>query len=409
MFAHYGLRMCYQNIVELELNILILSYHYHPDLSAGSFKNTALVSALEEKLSSDDMITVITTLPGRYNSFSVPAPTYKKANKLTIYRIAVPANLNGLPDQFRAFFIYALNVMRLVRGKSFDLIYVSSSRMMTALLGAGISKIKGVPLYVDFRDIFPDAIKDIIPSGLALFVKPVFLKFEQLIVARASKINLVSFGFYDYFTRRYPNKSFSNFTNGIDEEFVHFASRKKRTPKRVKLQVVYAGNIGKGQGLHSIIPKLAKELENEVDFKVIGDGAQRALLEAELNASCTKNVELLKPVERNRLRKIYDEADVLFLHLNYYEAFLKVLPSKIFEYAATGKPIWAGVSGYAAEFLKNEVENVVLFEPCNDKDAFRSFKELKIKETDRANFVNKYLRSKIMNEMARDIIETTNI
>ena len=46
--------------------------------------------------------------------------------------------------------------------------------------------------------------------------------------------------------------------------------------------------------------------------------------------------------------------DVLFLHLNDYSAFRKVIPSKIFEYAATGKPIVAGVSGYAAEFLRHE-------------------------------------------------------
>ena len=393
----------------LHLNILILSYHYHPDLSAGSFKNTALVSALRDRLSSSDMVTVITTSPSRYNSFSALAPSFERHDRLTIYRIAVPANMNGLLDQVNAFLTYAFNVIRLLRTINSDLIYVSSSRLMTASLGAGISKIKGIPLYVDFRDIFPDAVNDVLPFRLAILIKPIFSMFEQLVVARASKINLVSFGFYDYFQRRYPGKSFSNFTNGVDEEFINFVPKKKRVLKREKLQVVYAGNIGKGQGLHSIIPMLAKELESDVNFKVIGDGGQRALLEAELHASHTKNVELLSPVERNQLKNIYDEADVLFLHLNNYEAFLKVLPSKIFEYAATGKPIWAGVSGYAAEFLKNEVRNVTLFKPCDVNDSVRSFKELKTKEIDRAKFIKKYLRSKIMNEMALDIIEVRNI
>ena len=52
------------------------------------------------------------------------------------------------------------------------------------------------------------------------------------------------------------------------------------------------------------------------------------------------------------LIKKYQEADILFLHLNNYKAFLKVLPSKIFEYSATHKPICAGVSGHSKEFLK---------------------------------------------------------
>ena len=44
-----------------------------------------------------------------------------------------------------------------------------------------------------------------------------------------------------------------------------------------------------------------------------------------------------------------------------------MLPSKIFEYAATGKPILAGVSGYAAEFLNDQVEGVEIFSPCDVK------------------------------------------
>ena len=72
---------------------------------------------------------------------------------------------------------------------------------------------------------------------------------------------------------------------------------------------------------------------------------------------------LLQPVKRDELIEIYQSADVLFLHLNDFDAFKKVLPSKIFEYAATGKPIWAGVAGYAAEFITSKIENSAVFFP----------------------------------------------
>lgn len=390
----------------LNLNILILSYHYHPDLSAGSFKNTALVAALRRKSPPNTNLIVITTLPSRYNSFSAVAPSCEYHDGLTIHRVAVPANIKGLLGQCIAFLIYAFNVIRVVRKIDIDLVYASSSRLMTACLGAGVSKIKQSRFYVDFRDIFLDAIKDVLPYGVALILKPSFSILEKLVVGRASKINLVSYGFHEYFASRYPARSFSNFTNGIDEEFRLFDFTKKRKLETTKLRVVYAGNIGQGQGLHFMIPALAKKLENKVNFIVIGDGAQRNLLEAEMNASGVRNVELFNPVKRNKLKKIYAEADVLFLHLNNYEAFLKVLPSKIFEYAATGKPIWAGVSGYAAEFLTSEVQNVTLFQPCDVSSAVRSFKNLQIRRIDRTKFINKHLRSLIMDEMAFDILET---
>ena len=97
-----------------------------------------------------------------------------------------------------------------------------------------------------------------------------------------------------------------------------------------------------------------------------------------LNLSGCQNVVLLPPVQRDELIAIYQSADVLFLHLNDFDAFKNVLPSKLFEYAATGKPIWAGVASYAAEFITNRIENSAVFPPCNVSVAASSFNDLEI-------------------------------
>ena len=52
---------------------------------------------------------------------------------------------------------------------------------------------------------------------------------------------------------------------------------------------------------------------------------------------------------QHELLNYYNQANILFLHLNSIKAFEKVLPSKIFEYAASNKPILAGVE----DLLKN--------------------------------------------------------
>jgi len=56
--------------------------------------------------------------------------------------------------------------------------------------------------------------------------------------------------------------------------------------------VLYAGNIGEGQGLHRIIPELAKKLEGRAVFRLIGDGERKMLLEQRLVESDCRNVEL---------------------------------------------------------------------------------------------------------------------
>lgn len=76
------------------------------------------------------------------------------------------------------------------------------------------------------------------------------------------------------------------------------------------------------------------------------------------------------------------------------------------EYAATGKPIWAGVAGYSAEFIAQEVENAAIFEPCNIEQAIKSFYLLKIENIDRGSFVGRYTRKAISRAMAQDILAT---
>jgi glycosyltransferase involved in cell wall biosynthesis len=116
------------------------------------------------------------------------------------------------------------------------------------------------------------------------------------------------------------------------------------------------------------------------------------------------NVQLLPPVSRDELIDAYKSADVLFLHLNDYEAFKKVLPSKIFEYAALGKPILAGVEGFAKDFINQNVSNAEVFEPGNSVGAVKALERLSLIEQPRAEFIKKHSRKHIMEDMANDII-----
>lgn len=388
------------------MKVLFLTFYYYPDLSAGSFRSTALVAALKKQLPTCSHIDVITTLPSRYASFSVDAPQYENHGRVTVQRIALPGHKNGMLDQSLAFMTFAREAVKLTKSQDYDLVYASSSRLMTAALGSYVARKKSLPLYLDIRDIFVDTIKDVLSSKLVWALKPLFSVLEKWSVQRAQNINLVSAGFRDYFESRYPGKHFSYFTNGIDKEFLVAQTEAVRNVTSDLPEVVYAGNFGEGQGLHSIIPQLAKHFDGRVKFKLLGDGGRKVQLEVALQEQKVTNVELLAPVSRSELIEIYQRADVLFLHLNDYDAFLKVLPSKIFEYAAVGKPIWAGVAGFASEFLREHVSNAAVFHPCNVKQAIESFEHLELKTQPRKTFVETFSREIIMQNMAADILQT---
>jgi hypothetical protein len=82
-----------------------------------------------------------------------------------------------------------------------------------------------------------------------------------------------------------------------------------------------------------------------------------------------------------------------------------VLPSKIFEYAATGKPIWAGVAGHAATFIAAEVSNAAVFAPCNASEAIDKLDSLILQDQPRRDFVVRYARRNIARAMADDILK----
>ena len=277
--------------------------------------------------------------------------------------------------------------------------------MITAALSAFVARRKRLPLYLDIRDIFVDTINDVLPKKASLLAKPLFSIVERWTITQADHVNLVSKGFSAYFQTRYPRQVYSFFTNGIDSEFIAVKSCEGNVPqKRQPLTVLYAGNMGEGQGLHTIIPNLAKRFEGHLSFRLFGDGGRKSQLEQRLAELECDNVTLLPPVKRSQLIEEYQQADILFLHLNNYDAFRKVLPSKLFEYAAMGRPIWAGVSGYAAEFISKEISNAAVFQPCDADDAVGVFNSLSLAAQNRVEFVEKFSRRNIMSQMAAGLV-----
>ena len=389
------------------MRILVLSYYYPPDIGPGSLRAKSIVDALLEEGSSNLKIDVITTTPNRYHSLNILDPKIENNNKVSINRVKLSQHKNGILDQARCFALFSFAVRRLTSKKKWDIIFATSSRLMTASLAVYIAKHSNSKIYLDIRDLFTDTINDVLKNKLLHILMPIFYSLEKWTFKSANKLNTVSAGFLNYIEKIVPEVSISTYTNGVDEMFINndFLSKKNSS----KPLILYAGNIGDGQGLHRIIPDIAN-LMKDFQFKLIGDGsAKKLLIDNDLFKSQT-NIEISNPMLRNELIYEYQNADILFLHLNDHKAFHKVLPSKIFEYAATGKPIIAGVSGYAAEFLKEEVKGVEVFDPCDVVSMKIGLEKLLSgpKIIDRSDFCSRFLRTKIMKKLAKDVLTLSN-
>ena len=382
--------------------ILVLSFYYEPDFCAGSFRNTALVHQLAKQLGDTDKVDVLTTLPNRYSTCVPEASEHESFGNVEVWRVPVPLHQSGMVDQSWAFGRFAKGVWKRVGKRSYDVVYASSSRLMTAVLGALIAKRAGARLYLDMRDMFTTNMRELLKNSPVRVMLPVFRLLEKWTIRGAERVNLVSPGFVEHFRSIDPRKDFQLFMNGIDDEFIEYDFRGNRGPE-LPNEILYAGNIGEGQGLHRIIPHAAMVAGPDWRFRIVGDGGMRRVLEEKVKGK--KNVVLEPPMPRAELLERYRQSDVLFLHLNDYPAFQKVLPSKVFEYGATGKPILAGVAGLAAEFVEKNLENAAVFKPCDTEGFVEALGKLKLEHVSRHDFVRNYRRSRYVEELASDLLD----
>lgn len=398
------------------MRILFLTYFFPPDLSAGSFRAKALVDELLRCGPRNLQIDIISTIPNRYVSHvpedEVDTDTVGREERVHLTRVTLPRVRRGFSGQVRSFFRYALFVRSYIKkNKQYDVVFSTTSRLMTGFLGAYSANVLGSALYLDIRDIFTETIEDVFPGVWLAPVRSIFRYIERKSVSRADRINLVSKGFLPYFQERYSRDDYRFFTNGVDSEFLELAThpefqrlKNNASQDRKKVEILYAGNIGDGQGLERIVPELACRISEFANFTIVGDGNTFTKLVRECEAKSAP-VTFHKAVPRSEIIEHYERADVLFLHLNDLPAFTRVLPSKVFEYAATGKPILAGVSGYAETFIKENVRGSAVFPPCNISKAEQAFKAISVHTVDRSAFVGRFSRNAIMKRMARDVLD----
>ena len=392
------------------MKIVFFTFYYPPDLCAGSFRAIALAQALSKRMKNDDELHIITTHPNRYENHRVKASDIEVHGNIIIHRISVPSHKSGMFSQARTFVTYALASYKLCNKLNPDFLIGTTSRLMTGVLTGVSARKLGCKYFIDLRDIFSETISDIFSQKnklLGSISKKTFSLLERWLFNKATGVNVVSEGFPEYFqTMGIDTSNWSFFPNGVDKIFTNLPFIENKRSKEITT-VLYIGNIGTGQGLENILPATAKYMGNKYQFLVIGGGGATSKLINAIKNNNVDNIEILAPIKREKLIKYYEEADILFVHLNDIPAFQRVLPSKIFEYAALRKPIVAGLGGYSAKFILDNVPYATIFNSGDVDgcvDAIKKAETLEIKDKNSDIFIEKFSLEKIMNKMAKHIL-----
>jgi glycosyltransferase involved in cell wall biosynthesis len=151
--------------------------------------------------------------------------------------------------------------------------------------------------------------------------------------------------------------------NGVDEQFL--SSAPLAEPLGDPFVVTYIGTLGMAHHLETLLDA-AHRLRNDSTFRfrIVGEGARRAALEARARALALDNVEFAGERPREEVARWIAESSACLVLLRKTDVFTTVVPSKMLEIMAAGRPIVLGVRGEASALLERAGAGIAI-EPEN--------------------------------------------
>ena len=255
-----------------------------------------------------------------------------------------------------------------------DLIVATSPQFFTAVSGWMLSIFKRKKWVMEVRDLWPESVlavgamkRNVVINFLERIEKRLYLSADHIIVvtdAFKHKIN----------QRGISLEKISVFKNGVNLEVFKPGPKPSALLEKHQLEgkfvFAYIGTHGMAHGLAFVLEAInkIKDSNPEISFLFVGDGAEKKNLVKKAEELNLTNAIFLDSVPKNQVVDYLNLMDAALVNLKRSEVFKTVIPSKIFEAAALGKPILLGIQG-EAEAIIEEYQAGFSFSP-EEESAF---------------------------------------
>ena len=340
------------------MHILILRQFYSPEPTP---LGAELATTLRAK---GHQVTVLTGFPNYPTGKLYPGYHLRPWMKEVLEDILV-VRVPLYPDHGRSALKRVLNYVSFALSGIFlgpfvvprpDVIFVYHPPLTVGGIAWVLHRFWRVPFLYQIQDMWPETL-----SATGMLTNPWILdvvgRFAKRVYAEADAICVISPGFRDNLIQKGVLAEKIHFIpNWVDTEVYHPAVRDPQLAEELSLantfNVMFAGNIGKAQGLETVLDaaELLRDLP-EVRFVIVGDGILMPHLRTEAEARQLHNVGFLGRYPAKAMSALYALADVLLVHLKDDSLFRITIPHKILSYMACGKPILAAVAGDAANLV----------------------------------------------------------
>ncbi len=291
---------------------------------------------------------------------------------LTILRPAVySAHHKSFFHRLLAFFSFAISSFFAgLKVEQVDAVWGTSPPIFQGVTAWALARLKGAKFLFEVRDLWPDfaiavgVLKNPLLIHLSLWL-------ERFLYTRADWMMVNSPGYVEHVKRR-GAKHVELIPNGADPGMFNPLDTGKRFRDahnlRNKFVVLYAGAHGMSNDLEVVL-ECAAQLTRKFDiqFVLLGDGKEKANLQARARQMGIKNVHFLPSVPKSEMAGALAGSDACIAILKPLDEYKTTYPNKVFDYMAAGRPVLLAIDGVIREVV--EAAECGIFCPPGDATA----------------------------------------
>jgi glycosyltransferase involved in cell wall biosynthesis len=359
------------------VRILFFSHYFPPEVNAPAMRTYE--HCVRWARAGHD-VTIVTCAPNCPDGVVFPGytnslrPQTEPVDGLRVLRVWTFLSPNsGTFRRIANYLSYMLSaVWAAIRLPRPDVVMATSPQFFCGWTGVLAARLKRAPLILEIRDIWPESIHAVGAIRNRWLLR--FLEFlEQRMYCAAAHIVAVGDGYrHKILQKANVANRISVITNGVDlGRFV------PRDPDVRFLQAwglegkfvcSYVGTIGMAHGLEVVVEAakiLRRKGRQDIGVCLVGDGALRERLQRRAEDEGVSDLVVFTGRRPSReIPAILASSDACLIHLAKRELFGTVIPSKIFETLAMGKPIIMGVRGEARRIVMDAGAGIEMEAEC---------------------------------------------
>jgi len=250
-----------------------------------------------------------------------------------------------------------------------DIVIATSPQLLVGLAGWWIAQWNRVPFVLEVRDLWPESLAAVEAAKSDSLLYKVLSGIAAFLYRACHRIVVVTPAFQKHLVEKWevPPEKISVVENGVDTELFNPDANTeiRKMLGEGKFVVSYVGTIGMAHGLETVL-EAASQLRHSANvlFLFVGEGAEKEKIISCAREWGLNNVVFVDQQRHEDIPAYICASDVCLVPLRKSELFATVLPTKLLEFMACGRPVILGVDGLARRVVQEANAGIVV-EPEN--------------------------------------------